>query len=208
MKIAIIGANGRVGQLIINEALEKHLDVVAVVRNENKTVSKEVIIKDLFDLNKEDIKDVDVLVNCFGTKDESKFDDFKNSIVHLSNLIENTDKRLIVVGGAGSLYLDETFSKQLFQNDDFPDFVRPTAEAAAKALAYLRDRNNVLWTYISPTITFDHKGNKLGTYKVAGEVLTFNDKGESYISYADYALALVDEIVNAKYIQKRISFYQ
>ena len=177
------------------------------MRSENKSEAKEATLKDLFDLTVDDIEDVDVLINCFGTKDESKFDDFRRSLEHLSNLISKSQKRLIIVGGAGSLYLDESHTKQLYQTDDFPDFVKPTAEAAAKALTYIKTRDDVLWTYISPAITFDYKGVFTGHLNVAGEVLTFNEKSESYISYLDYAKALVDELIDSQYIQKRISFY-
>ncbi len=208
MKIGIVGANGRIGQMLVNEALNKQLDTVAIVRNKNRTKTQQAIIKDLFDLVEDDVKDFDVLVNCFGTKDESKFDDFKRSIEHLSNLISNTNTRLIVVGGAGSLYIDESKTKQLYQTEDFPNFVRPTAEAAAHALAYLRTRNDVIWTYISPAVIFDFKGEKNGHTKVAGEILQFNKDGKSYISYKDYAVELVNESKEGNNIRKRISYYQ
>lgn len=208
MKIMVISANGRLGQYIVKEAIDRNIDVTAVIRQENKTSTNTVLIKDLFDLNEEDVKDVDVLVNCFGTRDESKFSDFKRSIEHLSNLISQSKKRLIVVGGAGSLYLNETQTKQLYQNDDFPTVVKPTAKAAAEALSYIRTRSDVLWTYISPAINFVYTGEKLGSYQIAGEVLTFNEKQESFISYQDYAKALIDIALGHDYIQKRISLYQ
>ncbi len=75
----------------------------------------------------------------------------------------------------------------------------------AKALGELRKRNDVKWTYISPAGDFRADGERTGKYIFGGEELVLNSKGESVISYADYAAAMVDEIVNGNNIQKRIS---
>ena len=82
---------------------------------------------------------------------------------------------------------------------------KPLAAAMAKALSELRQRNDVKWTYISPAGDFQAEGERSGEYILGGEELTLNEKGESIISYADYAIAIVDEIVKGGHIQKRIS---
>lgn len=74
-----------------------------------------------------------------------------------------------------------------------------------KALEELRLRDDVRWTYISPAGDFQADGEKSGKYILGGEELTLNSKGESIISYADYAAALVDEIENGNHINERIS---
>jgi len=61
------------------------------------------------------------------------------------------------------------------------------------------------WTYISPAGDFQAEGERTGEYILGGEELTLNGKGESVISYADYAIAMVDEIVDGSHIQERIS---
>ena len=66
MKIAVICANGKAGQLIVKEAVNRKFDVTAVVRGENKTVAQNTIVKDLFDLTAEDVKDFDAVVDAFG----------------------------------------------------------------------------------------------------------------------------------------------
>ena len=66
-------------------------------------------------------------------------------------------------------------------------------------------RTDVKWTYVSPAADFQVDGAKTGTYLLGGEELTLNAKGESVISYADYAIAMVDEAVNGNHIQQRIS---
>lgn len=88
---------------------------------------------------------------------------------------------------------------------DFPDMFKPLAAAMAKALSELRQRNDVKWAYISPAGGFQAEGERSGEYILGGEELTLNEKGESIISYADYAVAMVDEIVKGSHIQERIS---
>jgi len=72
-------------------------------------------------------------------------------------------------------------------------------------LAELRKRNDVKWTFVSPAAIFDPEGARTGEYILAGEEFTVNDRGESVVSYADYALAMVDEIEKGNHIQQRIS---
>jgi len=78
----------------------------------------------------------------------------------------------------------------------------------AKALAELRKRDDVLWTYISPAGDFRADGESTGKYIQGGEELTLNSRGESIISYADYAVCMVDEIEAGKHIRQRISVVQ
>ena len=72
-------------------------------------------------------------------------------------------------------------------------------------LAKLRERNDVKWTFISPAADFQADGERTGKYLLAGEQFTLNSRNESIISYADYAIATVDEIESGKHIQQRIS---
>ena len=88
---------------------------------------------------------------------------------------------------------------------DFPEMFKPLAAAMAKALGELRQRKDVKWTYISPAGDFQAEGERTGEYILGGEELTLNSKGESVISYADYAIAMVNEIVGRSHIQERIS---
>ena len=144
MKIAVICANGKAGKLIVKEAVNRGLDVTAVVRGDN-------------------------------------------------------------VGGAGSLYVNPEHTACVADGPDFPDGFKPLAGAMAKALSELRERRDVRWTYISPAGDFQAEGERTGKYILGGEELTLNSRGESIISYADYAIAMVDEAVSGNNIQKRIS---
>lgn len=205
MKIAVICANGKAGQLIVKEAVNRGLDVTAIVRNENKTVAEKAVIKDLFDLTFDDLKDFDAVVDAFGAWAPEVLPQHSTSLKHLCDILSGTDIRLLVVGGAGSLYVNPEHTVQVMDGPDFPDMFKPLAAAQGKALEELRTRNDVKWTFFSPAGDFQAEGERTGKYILGGEELVLNSKGESVISYADYAIAMVDEIVNGNNIQKRIS---
>ena len=205
MKIAVVCANGKAEKLITNEAVERGFDVTAVVRGENKTNAKQVISKDLFDLTKEDLKDFDVVVDAFGAWTPDVLPQHSTSLKHLCDILSGTDTRLVVGGGAGSLYVNKEHTIQVMDTPDFPEMFKPLAQEQGKALEELRERKDVKWTFISPAGDFQAEGAKTGKYILAGEELTLNSKGESVISYADYAIAFVDEIEKGNHIQQRIS---
>ncbi len=206
MKVAVVCANGKAGSLIVKEAVERGLDVTAIVRgSENKTVAKKCLHKDLFALTTEDLKDYDAVVDAFGAWTPDTLHLHSDSLKHLCDILSGTKVRLLIVGGAGSLYVNKEHTLCVSDGPDFPDMFKPLAAAMAKALKELRTRNDVKWTYISPACDFRADGAKTGGYILAGEELTLNGKGESIIGYADYAVAVADEITSGNNIQKRIS---
>ena len=205
MKIAVVCANGKAGKLIVEEAVKRGMDVTAVVRGENQTVAQHTLSKDLFQLTKEDLAGFDVVVDAFGTWAPETLHLHSESLKHLSDILSGTDIRLLVVGGAGSLYINKEHTMQVMDAPDFPEMFKPLAQKQGKSLEELRARTDVKWTYISPAGDFRADGPRTGEYILAGEELTLNDKGESIISYADYAIAMVDEAEKGNHIQQRIS---
>lgn len=205
MKVAVICANGKAGKLIVKEAAERGLDVTAVVRGDNATAAKKVLKKDLFDLTDADVKDFDVVIDAFGAWTEDTLPQHSTSLKHLCDILSGTDTRLLIVGGAGSLYVNPEHTVCVSDGPDFPDVFKPLAAAMAKALGELRERKDVRWTYISPAGDFQADGERTGEYILGGEELTLNSRGESIISYADYAIAMVDEAENGNHVQERIS---
>lgn len=205
MKIAVVCANGKAGQLIVKEALSRGLDVTAVVRGGNRTEASQVIQKDLYDLTAADLKGFDVVVDAFGAWTEDTLPQHSTSLKHLCDILSGTDVRLLVVGGAGSLYVNPEHTAQVMDGPDFPDVFKPLASNMGKALAELRERSDVKWTYVSPAGDFQAEGERTGKYILGGEELTLNGRGESVISYADYAIAMVDEAVSGGHIRQRIS---
>ena len=205
MKIAVVCANGKAGRYIVNEAVQRGVDVTAVVRGENCSNTKQVIQKDLFNLTANDLKGFDVVIDAFGAWTDETLPQHSTSLKHLCDILSNTDSRLLVVGGAGSLYTNPEHTQQLMDGKDFPEMFKPLASNMGKAQNELRDRNDVKWTYISPAADFRADGARTGKYVLGGEEFFVNQKGESVISYADYAIAMVDEAMNGNHIQQRIS---
>ena len=205
MKIAVVCANGKAGKLIVAEALNRGLDVTAVVRGENKSAAKKVIVKDILSITKDDLKDFDVVVDAFGAWTPETLPIHSSSLKNLCDAVSGTDTRLLVVGGAGSLFVNKEHTACVADGENFPADWKPLANAMAKALNELRERKDVKWTYISPAADFQADGEKTGKYILAGEEFTLNSKNESIISYADYAVAMIDEATKGNHIQQRIS---
>lgn len=204
-KIAVVAANGKAGQLIVREAVERGNDVTAFVRSENRTVAENVVVKDIMDLTPKDLVGFDTVVDAFGAWTPETLPQHSTTLAHLCDILSGTDTRLLVVGGAGSLYVNPEHTMTVSETPDFPEIFKPLASAMAEALSDLRERDDVRWTYISPAGDFQAEGERTGEYILAGEELTLNDRNESIISYADYAIAMVDEIESGDHIQQRIS---
>ena len=205
MKIALVAANGRVAGKVIEEAISRGFDVTAFGRRENNTKAQDYVQKDLFDLTADDLKGFDAVVDAFGAWTEDTLEQHSTSLKHLCDILSRTDTRLLVVGGAGSLYVNPEHTACVSDGPDFPDMFKPLASAMAKALGELRERNDVKWTYISPAGDFQADGERSGKYILGGEELTLNSRNESIISYADYAIAMIDEIEKGDHIRQRIS---
>jgi len=205
MKIAVICANGKEGKMIVREAIARGADVTAVVRGENRSAAKKVIRKDLVELGASDLEGFDAVIDAFGAWTPETLPQHGSSLKHLCDLLSGKETRLLVVGGAGSLYVNPEHTVQVMDGADFPEMFRPLAFHMGKALEELRTRTDVKWTYISPAGDFQADGNKTGKYILGGEELILNARGESVISYADYAVAMVDEALCGNHIRQRIS---
>lgn len=207
MKIAVIGASGKTGQLLVKEAISRGHDVTAIVRKQNQQLDPKatMMIKDLFELTYNDLKPYDVIIDAFGTWSLESLPLHQTSLKHLTDILSGKANRLLVVGGAGSLYVNPQHSIRLVDTPDFPDEFKPLATNMAKALDELKKCNDVQWTYLSPAIEFNADGEKTRHYIMGGEEVLFNSKGQSQISYADYAIAMIDEAETAKHIKQRFT---
>ena len=204
--IAVVAADGRVARKVITEAVNRGWDVTAFGRKDENTGDAQTYVKkDILDLTREDLEGFDAVVDAFGAWTPETFHLHGETLQHLLDILAGTDVRLVYVGGAGSLYVNPEHTLQVYQTPDFPAEFVPLATAQVGTLAQIRPVNDVKWTYISPAGDFQADGERTGEYILAGEELTLNDRGESIISYADYAIALVDEIESGNHIQERIS---
>lgn len=209
MKVAVIGATGRAGSLIAKEAKDRGHKVTAIVRNAEKMADKDirVVEKAFFTLTSEDIKKYEVIVNAFGTgmEQEEAVKHVQFGKILIEALKEAPDTRLIVVGGAGSLYLNEDKTLRVMDTPDLPTFFQPTAINQAKNLDDLEQAADINWTFVSPALDFDAKGKRTGTYQTGTDQVIVNSKNQSYISYADFAIAIVDEIEQATHTNERFT---
>ena len=190
---------------MVNEALKQGHDVTAIIRDkEYKNGGVKVIYKDIFELTKTDLAGFDAVISAFAAWTPDTFALHKKVATHLRNLLEGGDTRLIVVGGAGTLFVDDK-GTMVMDTPDFPTAYMGVAKATAESYFELKDRSDLLWTYVSPAGDYDANGARTGKYVLGGDNLILNSKNESYISYADLALAIIDELKNKNFIQKRFT---
>ncbi|RNF39112.1 NAD(P)-dependent oxidoreductase [Planococcus salinus] len=207
MKVGIIGATGKAGSLILKEAVRRGHEVTAIVRNAQKLDDSTIptLERDIFDLTSEDLKQFDIVVNAFGVPADKAEQHVEAGRSLIEALKGAPDTRLIVVGGAGSLFVDEAKTTRLSETPEFPEAFKAIASNQAQNLADLEHSEGIKWTFLSPAAFFDSEGRRTGHYQTGEDGFLVNKKGKSYISYADYAIALVDEIENAKHINKRFT---
>ena len=206
MKIAVVAAAGKTGRKIVAEANSRGISVTAFVRKPAEIAgATKIVVKDIFNLENADLQGFDAVVDCFGAWTPETLSQHSTTLKHLCDILSETDIRLLIVGGAGSLYVNKEHTAQVADDPNFPADWKPLANAMAKALGELRKRNDVKWTYISPACDFQFEGERTGKYIVGGEELTLNAAGESIISYSDFAIAMIDEILSGKHFKQRIS---
>jgi putative NADH-flavin reductase len=207
MKIAIIGAGGRAGKLLTEEAMHRGHEALAIVRRHDAQVrpGAVVMVRDLFSLTYEDIKDCPVIIDAFGVWEPKKLTLHQGSLKHLADLLSGKPNRLLVVGSAGTLHVDPVQKRRLVDSENMPEIYKPLARAMAAAFDQLRARLDVNWTYMSPPGFFDPDSLRTGRYKTGRDDLLFNTRGESAIGYADAAIALIDEAEAGAFIKARFT---
>lgn len=205
MKIGIIGAAGKAGSQIFKEATDRGHDVTAIVRNPSKLTdsSAKVIEKDIFDLTASDLTAFDVVVNAFAAPFGQEHLHVEAGR-HLIEALKSSKTKLFVVGGAGSLYVDEEKTLKVVDTPDFPEVFKPTALNQGKNLEDLKNSDSITWTFLSPSAIFAN-GKRTGSYSKGKDILLTNSKGNSYVSYEDYAITVLDELENPQHENKRFT---
>lgn len=206
-KIAVVCAAGKQGTCLVNEAVARGHEVTGFVRKGNAVGNPKAktVVRDLFDLTRDDLAGFDIVIDAFGAWTKETLPQHKTSLAHLCNILSGTNVRLLVVGGAGSLFVDPAHTLQVKDTEGFPDAFKPLAASMGEALSELRRRDDVLWTYLSPAADFVAEGERTGEYLLGGEEFFVNEKGVSRISYADYAVAMLDEAETGAHIRQRFS---
>lgn len=208
MKIALIGATGYVGSRILNEALTRGHEVTAIVRHpERLPVRLGLTAKkgDVYDTEglAELLAGHDAVISAFNA-DKDAPDVYEKMVEGAKSIIEATKKagvkRLLVVGGAGSLEVAP--GQQLIDQPGFPEDWKPGALGTREFLYLLRQEPDLEWTFLSPAQTLE-PGERTGKYRTGGDQLLVDEQGQSRISVEDYAVAMIDELENPKHIRQR-----
>jgi uncharacterized protein len=206
MKVAIIGASGFIGSAILNEALNRGHEVTAIVRNPEKIAVKNphLTVKKGDVTNEGEVAALlagnEAVISSYSAHDKATY------LKAIHAIIDGTKKagikRLIAVSGAGSLEVAP--GVQLLDTPEFPAAWKEGASATRDAFQVIKATNDLDWTVLSPAMMIE-PGERTGKFRLGKDQVVFNDKGESKISTADYAIALIDELEQPKHIQQRFT---
>ena len=214
MKIALIGATGFVGTALVAELLQRGHQVTALARNPAKLDARPHLTAKALDAYDPDavaaaVKGHDAVVSAFnpGWDDPALYDRFMRGSQAIAAGVEQSGvKRLLVVGGAGSLFVAP--GVQLVDTPEFashvPPNVVPGAKAARDALTAMRGNTSLEWTFLSPPAMLA-PGDRTGKYRVGGEELLMAGDAPAGISVADLAVALVDELETPRHVRARFT---
>ncbi|MBF4558388.1 NAD(P)-dependent oxidoreductase [Pseudomonas sp. p50] len=199
-KIAIIGATGRAGSQLLEEALRRGHSVTAIARDTAKVGQREGVISrnvDVLDANalQAAVAGHDVVISAapFATIPAGAvIGPVKNAGV----------KRLLVVGGAGSLLLPD--GTRVIDSKGFPEAYKAEASAGALFLENLRQEKDLDWTFVSPSAEFV-EGERTGKFRIGQDDLLVSSEGRSWITFADYAIAMLDEVESPKHSRQRFT---
>ena len=160
MDIAVICAAGRSGKTIVSEAASRGHNVTAFIRPSDNAPDfpPEVVIeiRDLFDLDRETLRRFDAVIDCFGVWDDSLAELHIKSVKHLCACLSGEKARLMIVGGAGSLYTDSGHKRKFHEEPSFPADMKVISAAQARSFDELIKHNDVRWTYVCPNGIYDY----------------------------------------------------
>jgi putative NADH-flavin reductase len=211
MKLAVFGATGNVGQRIVAEALRRGHEVVGVVRDPDavKSPDKRVTLVKGDATKADDVARVargtDAVVSAISPRPNARGlpapSLAQNSRALINGLRDAKVKRVLYVGGASSLEVAP--GKALADQPDFPEMYREEAREGREALQIFRDEAKGLdWTYLSPAAEIA-PGKRTGKYRTTGDQLLTDDSGRSFITFEDYAVAVLDELERPQHVAKR-----
>ena len=208
MNILVIGANGKAGHRIVEKALKAGHQVTGLVRREGAIEGIPTIVKDALQLTKQELTQFDVVVNATSAFTPDTYHLAADLTLLLVKALANTNTRLIAIGGAGSLYVDEDHTVQLNDTPEFPKEFLARSKTHGKSDDILRKFSNVDWTMFTPPPISDAEGPESNDYVLGNENIILNKEGKPYISYDTFTQILVDEINNHKFGRQRFTAVQ
>lgn len=210
MKLFLIGATGNIGTCIRNEAIARGHQVTGMTRDAGKLAPQDglrVHEGDVLDTTQlaEAMRGHDAVVVSHGsTPDDPKVG--PNTILAADSIIEAMRladiKRVFWVGGAGSLFNAE--GKRVFDAMELPAWANSAIWSMAAHLMHLYTIEDLDWTFLSPAVWIG-PGERTGKFRLGLDEAVVDGEGKSAISYADYAVAAVDELENPRHTRKRFT---
>lgn len=206
MKIAVIGANGNLGSRVTKQALNRGYEVKGFIYDgETPDECAEIVKKSLFDITKEELSDCDVMISAYGSGFKADPTLNHQAFMQYIALNENTNRHIIAIGGAGSLFTDETHTTYCYETPEHPEFLREISKNIKLGIDEFKRTENVNWTVVCPSSFFDPDGGLTANYEIHTEGhLVFNEKGESRVTYDDLASAMIDIAEENSYHQKMV----
>lgn len=214
MKIALIGASGFVGTAVLGELLQRGHQVTVLARDPAKIAAQTgvtVVKADAQDAAQvaAAVEGLDAVVSAYnpGWNAPDLYNEFlKGARAIVAGVKRSNVKRLLVVGGAGSLFVAP--GVQLVDTEAFkghvPPNIVPGAQAARDALTELRSETALEWTFLSPAAMLS-PGERRGAFRIGGDDLLMDGDKPAGISVQDLAVAIVDEIEKPKHIRSRFT---
>jgi uncharacterized protein len=200
MKVALIGASGNIGSQILNEATSRGHQVTAVARNLDKVAAKPGVTPKRGDLA-DGAALADVLRGHDAIISSVRFKMFKPEQL-IDAVKQSGVKRLIVVGGAGTLEVRPGVA--LLDTPEFPAVAKEEATAGRAAFEALKKANDLEWTFLSPSAMIG-PGDRTGKFRLGADTLLVGSDGKSRISIPDFAIAMVDELEQRKHVRQRFT---
>ncbi len=212
MKVAVIGATGFVGKNLVNELANRGHEVLAIARNADKVAEQSQVNAVSVDVNDQEalakvLAGSDVVVSAFnpGWTNPNIYADFIKGAEAIQAGVKAAGvPRLIVIGGAGSLYME---GSQLVDGPGFPAEIKPGATAARDYLNTLKEEEELNWTFFSPAIEM-HPGitiGRTGKYRLGLENPVFDENGKCVLSVEDLAIVIADEVESNKHPRQRFT---
>ena len=212
MNIAVIGATGFVGAHLVNEFAGRNHKVLGISRTvqiQTEAITFKSI--DVFNTDElaEAIKDYDIVVSAYNPGwlyNLAFYDEFLKGSQSIQQAAKLAGvKRLIIIGGAGSLFTED--GVQLVDTDKIPEEVKPGAAAARDYLNIIKNENEIDWVFFSPPKEM-HPGittGRTGKYRLGTDHLIKDETGKSVLSVEDVAVVIADEIENPKHHHTRFT---
>lgn len=200
MKVALIGATGNAGSRILAELARRGHRVTAIARHPEKVPQLNGVIAQNGDVNCVDdlasmLRGYDAVVSSVHFLD-GQADKLIGAVR------QARARRYVVVGGAGSL--DNGNGVKLIDAGGVPEPYLAESRAGCNFLDVLRETSGLNWTFVSPSALFV-PGERTGIFRIGADTVLRDASGKSWISYEDYAVALVDEIEQPRHFRCRFT---